>query len=132
MGKANVVDIMRTIQKINNIFLKKYKRDPFLYYMNGHCYYYAKMLQQIYKQGKLYYNESHVVFKINDFYYDVKGIVQPNNNEYIQIENEEHEAFVRMILAPSNSNPDLEINNYIIGQIKNMRYQEQTTNKKTR
>ena len=41
--------------------------------MNGHCYYYAKILQTIFPEGKLFYSASHVVIKIDDFYYDVRG-----------------------------------------------------------
>ncbi len=120
MNKYKSLEVLTTIKKINETFLKRHQRDPLLYYMNGHCYYYAKLLQHFFKDGKLFYNESHVITKIDNFYYDVKGIVPIyDDKEYIAVEDDIHEEYVKMILAPKRAKEDLEINEYIIKQINN-------------
>jgi len=55
-------------------------RDSFVgaehVYMNGSCFWFAKMLQAVYG-GTLMENHSHVYLKIDGNYYDIRGRVYP-------------------------------------------------------
>lgn len=110
--------VLLVISKINNYFSKKYKRDPYLYYTSGHCYYYAKILQEFFPNSKMYYNTKHIIIKIGDFFYDVQGIFPIyEHNDYIEIEDAMHEEYVKMILTPTNNQKALEIYDDILSMI---------------
>ncbi len=118
MDNHKPYEVLIIINKINNLFLAKYERDPILYYMNGHCYYYAKLLQSFYPRGKLFYNSNHVFIKIDSFYYDVRGVIPLSiNQKHIEIEDDVHEEYVKMVLSPKDGLSDLKINEYIIDKM---------------
>lgn len=52
-------------------------------FMNGNCYHFSVILKNIFRKGKIVYNQSnnHFLFKLNNKYYDIKG-------EYIAIYND--------------------------------------------
>ena len=77
-------NIIQIIKEINIIFDTKYFNRGFLkgtnhtaetFFYSGACWYYAYMLKQIYPQGEILIStaESHVIFKLNNKYYDVYG-----------------------------------------------------------
>lgn len=52
------------------------KRDPYLYYLNGHCNSYSDILCAIFKNNAIKYNsDSHVITKIGKHFYDVSGLI---------------------------------------------------------
>lgn len=57
-----------------------YELAPFIY-MNGKCYYFARGLNSVIKNGELYmlYDICHIILKVNDTFYDACGIVYPDN-----------------------------------------------------
>jgi len=82
------------------------------------CDYYAKLLQSFYPRGKLFYNSNHVFIKIDSFYYDVRGVIPLSiNQKHIEIEDDVHEEYVKMVLSPKDGLSDLKINEYIIDKM---------------
>ena len=77
-------NIEQIIKEINNIFDTKCFNQGFLkgtnhkaasFFYTGACWYYAYLLKKIYPQGEILISdeERHVIFKLNDKYYDVNG-----------------------------------------------------------
>lgn len=78
-------NILMLIEEINGLSNTKYQENlcyesaPFIY-MNGKCYYFARGLNSIIKNGELYmlYDICHIILKVNDIFYDACGIVYPS------------------------------------------------------
>ena len=49
-------------------------------WLNGNCYFYAKILKSAFPKGKIYYDviNCHFVFKYKNNFYDWTGIVKPD------------------------------------------------------
>lgn len=95
--EINPYIVINVIQNINenfpNVYLKKNiellkqhnidytnidlpRRDPYLYYQNGHCNSYSDILCTIFKDNAIKYNsDSHVITKIGKHFYDVSGLI---------------------------------------------------------
>lgn len=53
---------------------------PYDYYLNGHCASYSRILCNIFKEDSIkYYSEDHVITKIGNYYYDVAGLINPQD-----------------------------------------------------
>lgn len=67
------VNLFDTSGDIKNLFTKKY------------CYGFALMLKQFNKRGKIFWDKynSHAVYKLNNIFYDIRGIYQPMNYELL-------------------------------------------------
>ncbi len=74
-----VEEVLTFIQLFNQLCYDRYHEIltdvPQLIFLNGLCYYYAKMLSHTFQPSILYSNGSHIIVKINEFYYDACGIV---------------------------------------------------------
>lgn len=48
------------------------------FYTQGMCYWFAKILKEVYPEGEIWYNydKGHVVFKYNNDFYDITGVVK--------------------------------------------------------
>ena len=82
--KFNELYYKHTINELKkaNIHIDDYSKlnmhNPYSYYLNGHCPSYSRILCEIFKDKAnivVYYNEGHVVTKIDDHFYDVRGQV---------------------------------------------------------
>lgn len=53
-------------------------------FMNGFCYYFAKILESNFPTGRIYYDAivNHFVFCCKDKYYDITGEVKVNESQY--------------------------------------------------
>lgn len=81
----NVIVVQELIQYLNDIFpnihynLTKpysYYRDACSYYLYGHCVSFARILNAIFpNSSELYVSSSHVLVKIENYFYDVSGVV---------------------------------------------------------
>ncbi len=60
---------------INNINPKAAYHNAYSYYLNGHCYSFAKILQTLFPESTLYYNQNHVIVRIDEHFYDIRGCV---------------------------------------------------------
>ena len=95
---SNTMDVLEIISTINknfdNLYLKYSmqnmikanikvtdlkdipKHDVFNYYLYGHCPSYSRILCEIFKDNAtVYCSSSHVITKIGEHFYDVRGIV---------------------------------------------------------
>lgn len=57
--------------------LKFISRFPDANWLNGNCYYFAIILKDRFPDGEIYYDvwNGHFIFKLEDTYYDWRGIV---------------------------------------------------------
>lgn len=54
--------------------------SPYDYYLNGHCASYSRVLYNIFKEDATqYYSSEHAVTKIGNCYYDVAGLINPQD-----------------------------------------------------
>lgn len=64
------MDILKIISSIRDSFIGAEH-----VYSNGSCYYFAKILHNIFPEGSLLENHDHVYFKLDDRLYDIRGEV---------------------------------------------------------
>lgn len=89
----SVIVVQELIQYLNEIFPNihyrftqpySYYRDACSYYLFGHCASFARILNAIFpNNSELYVSSSHVLVKIDNYFYDVSGVVYDLNlNDY--------------------------------------------------
>lgn len=89
----SVIVVQELIQYLNDIFPNihynftkpySYYRDACSYYLFGHCASFARILNAIFpNNSELYVSSSHVLVKIDNYFYDVCGVVYDLNlNDY--------------------------------------------------
>lgn len=81
----SVIVVQELIQYLNDIFPNihynftkpySYYRDACSYYLFGHCASFARILNAIFpNNSELYVSSSHVLVKIDNYFYDVCGLV---------------------------------------------------------
>lgn len=67
------MDVTEVIRRIRDSFVGSEH-----VYMNGSCYYFAKILQGVYPKGELWETHDHVYFFFEGKYYDIRGHVHVN------------------------------------------------------
>lgn len=85
---SNVYNIFELITEMNRLSNTKYQEKlgyelaP-LIYMEGKCYYFAKGLNSIVSNGKIYAisNPCHAFLKVGDYYFDARGMIY-DGSEY--------------------------------------------------
>lgn len=70
------VRVLGAIKQIKSDALLKSKGSPF----KDECYAFHKELVKEFPDGELYYDGDHVITKINDYFYDFKGLVYDTKN----------------------------------------------------
>lgn len=81
MGKSkeqvtiNRIEILKLITLIRESF-----DDSVKVYTQGSCVRFALILKHIYPQGEILWDESHALFELDGFCYDVTGDVQPSTH----------------------------------------------------
>ena len=85
----SVIVVQELIKYLNDIFPNihysltspySYYRDSFNYYSSGHCASFARILNAIFlSDAELYVSNSHVLVKIENYFYDVCGVVSDLN-----------------------------------------------------
>ncbi|MGN1268198.1 MAG: hypothetical protein ACI4U0_01640 [Candidatus Aphodocola sp.] len=80
-----VIELIKKAYKSTKEYYENKITDDFLYFnmyktfTNGYCFYFARLLKSVYKDGKFvvsdknYATFSHILLKINDDIYDIKG-----------------------------------------------------------
>lgn len=72
LKKSNVVNVETEYDFIKQHCIP----NVYEYYLNGHCVSYADILRNIFEQYATQYNSSyHVITKIGEHFYDVRGII---------------------------------------------------------
>lgn len=81
----SVIVVQELIQYLNEVFPNihykftqpyPYYRDAGSYYLFGHCASFARILKAFFPNNyKLYVSSSHVLVKIENYFYDVSGVV---------------------------------------------------------
>lgn len=70
-------------QSVINLAIKKFIEKgleyPEEFFSSGHCQYFANMLLSLYPEGILYSTSNHVGVKIDNFIWDIEGIIFPDN-----------------------------------------------------
>lgn len=100
MNEITISAILSIINLLNDNFNKLYNKyqnellkklnisvsndnipySPYNYYLNGHCASYSRILCNIFKEDSIkYYSEDHVITKIGNYYYDVAGLINPQD-----------------------------------------------------
>lgn len=100
MNEITISAILSIINLLNDNFNKLYNKyqnellkelnipvsndnipySPYNYYLNGHCASYSRILCNIFKEDSIkYYSEAHVITKIGKYYYDVAGLINPQD-----------------------------------------------------
>lgn len=100
MNEITISAILSIINLLNDNFSKLYNKyqnellkklnisvsndnipySPYDYYLNGHCASYSRILCNIFKEDSIkYYSEAHVITKIGNCYYDVAGLINPQD-----------------------------------------------------
>lgn len=100
MNEITISAILSIINLLNDNFNKLYNKyqnellkelnipvsndnipySPYDYYLNGHCASYSRILCNIFKEDSIkYYSEAHVITKIGKYYYDVAGLIYPQD-----------------------------------------------------
>lgn len=100
MNEITISAILSIIKLLNDNFNKLYNKyqnellkklnisvsndnipySPYNYYLNGHCASYSRILCNIFKEDSIkYYSEDHVITKIGNYYYDVAGLINPQD-----------------------------------------------------
>lgn len=100
MNEITISAILSIINLLNDNFSKLYNKyqnellkklnisvsndnipyRPYDYYLNGHCASYSRILCNIFKEDSIkYYSEDHVITKIGNCYYDVAGLINPQD-----------------------------------------------------
>lgn len=100
MNEITISAILSIINLLNDNFNKLYNKyqnellkelnipvsndnipySPYDYYLNGHCASYSRILCNIFKEDSIkYYSEAHVITKIGNYYYDVDGLINPQD-----------------------------------------------------
>lgn len=100
MNEITISAILSIINLLNDNFSKLYNKyqnellkklnisvsndnipySPYDYYLNGHCASYSRILCNIFKEDSIkYYSEAHVITKIGNCYYDVAGLIYPQD-----------------------------------------------------
>lgn len=100
MNEITISAILSIINLLNDNFSKLYNKyqnellkelnipvsndnipyRPYDYYLNGHCASYSRILCNIFKEDATqYYSSEHVVTKIGNYYYDVAGLIYPQD-----------------------------------------------------
>lgn len=73
---ANLIDILIEYyaKKYENV---EYNDNVIIHFLQGNCGILALTLKEIFPEGNIYINgnHDHLVFKINDFYYDARGLL---------------------------------------------------------
>lgn len=72
--------VLYTITTIRNSF-----PDAVEVYTRGGCYQFYLILQSIYPEAVAYYDDSHIITKINENYYDITGKVKRENHLEVNI-----------------------------------------------
>lgn len=68
--------IIYVIDTINDLYLKKFNRDPINYFTTKGCYVFALILQELIPEAILMNSDSHVVLKIGNHLYDATGMLR--------------------------------------------------------
>lgn len=100
MNEITISAILSIINLLNDNFSKLYNKyenellkklnisvsndnipySPYDYYLNGHCASYSRILCNIFKEDATqYYSSKHAVTKIGNCYYDVAGLINPQD-----------------------------------------------------
>lgn len=100
MNEITISAILSIINLLNDNFSKLYNKyenellkklnisvsndnipySPYEYYLNEHCASYSRILCNIFKEDSIkYYSEDHVITKIGNYYYDVAGLINPQD-----------------------------------------------------
>lgn len=100
MNEITISAILSIINLLNDNFSKLYNKyenellkklnisvsndnipySPYEYYLNEHCASYSRILCNIFKEDSIkYYSEDHVITKIGNYYYDVAGLIYPQD-----------------------------------------------------
>lgn len=100
MNEITISEVLSIINLLNDNFNKLYNKyqnellkelnipvsndnipySPYDYYLNGHCASYSRILCNIFKEDSIkYYSEAHVITKIGKYYYDVAGLINPQD-----------------------------------------------------
>ena len=100
MNEITISAILSIIKLLNDNFNKLYNKyqnellkklkipvsnndipySPYEYYLNEHCASYSRVLYNIFKEDATqYYSSEHVVTKIGNYYYDVAGLIYPQD-----------------------------------------------------
>ena len=68
----NILNIIRRIRESFSSSVEVYTR--------GSCVKFSMILQEIFPQGEIYYNEDHSIFELNGSFYDITGEVLKTNH----------------------------------------------------
>ena len=95
----------KLLKKLNVTEFKiNYLESPYDYYLNGHCLSYSKILCNIFKENAIqYYSSDHVVTKIGNCYYDVGGLINPQDIKNYNIVNENGYNYINMMFNNSDN-----------------------------
>lgn len=108
----NVDKIHAIINEIVNSFgevIEKHEphhhKDPYSYFLDGHCTTFVKILDDIFDGNlEIYSNQYHVIVKIGDNFYDVRGMIPRETiSDYQYID---HEYFIYIEEIGSLGNND--------------------------
>lgn len=95
--KINPIVVQELIQYLNELFPSlhyeftkpfSWERDSFSYYLNGHCFSFARILMAIFSGNAIpYISDKHVIIKIDDNFFDVWGLIYDNIQGYHVVDN---------------------------------------------
>lgn len=104
---THTIDILNKANIHIDDYSKLNMHDPYLYYLNGHCPSYSRILCEIFKDKAnivVYYNEGHVVTKIDNHFYDVRGQVDDLIDEtFLPINKPEDSLYVDLSFGIKDS-----------------------------
>ena len=97
----NLIDLILEYyaQKYEN---KDYSDEIIIHFLQGNCGLLALTLKAIFPNGEIYVdnNNEHLVFKIDNFYYDARGLINSQNNYHLA----NQEDFFKLIPYYGTSN----------------------------
>ena len=73
--KYTLESLKKTNPVMNIDYTKLDLHSALSYYQNGHCASYAKILSQIFNQAIKYNSSEHVIVRIANHFYDVRGLI---------------------------------------------------------
>lgn len=78
-------------------------RDSFIgsqqVYTEGSCYHFYKILKQVFPEAECWYNQDHIITKIDDEFYDITGKISV---DYIYEKIEENDSPTSRLQRPFN------------------------------
>lgn len=113
--------VLNLIDEINNEFKEHYNKDPYHYYMNGHCFYYAHVLKDLYgDNATIWRSNSHCVTKVGGYLFDVCGPIMEGKDKF-DLQIEKNDYVTELDLCPTSKDmrdSDKEKRDYLIESIK--------------